>query len=124
VIGPPVVTAPAPVVIVNAGVPDEYAWDGTEYVGAVGDQYYYLGPDHVWLTLDAPRLARFHDWSRGHADWRTHAIRNDKYRRDAHGHEAPFRDARDAHAAPIGHPGPGSDRDHDHGHDGDDHHDH
>ena len=127
VIGPPVVTVPAPVVIVNAGVPDDYTWDGTEYVGMVGDQYYYLGPDHVWLTLDAPRLARFHDWSRGHADWRTHAIRNDKYRRDAHGHEAPFRDARDArdaHDAPIGHPGPGSDRDHDHGHDGDDHHDH
>jgi len=123
VVSPPVVALPAPVVIVNVGVPDDYAWDGTEYVGMVGDQYYYLGPDHAWLTLDAPRLARFHDWARGHADWRTHAIHNVQYRRDAHGHDVPFRDA---HASPTMHPAPGSDHGHpdDHGHDADDHHDH
>ena len=122
VISPPVVVVPAPVVTVDVGVPDQYVWDGTEYVGVVGDQYYYLGPDHVWLVMDAPRQARFHDWARIHADWRTHAIRNDKYRRDAHGHEAPFRDV---HAAPNAHPAPVNNHPHpdDHPH-GDDHHDH
>ena len=108
----PVVVAPAPVVTVQA-VPDSYVWDGTEYVGVVGSQYYYLGPGNVWLTLDGPRVARFHDWERGHADWRTHAIRNERYRRDAHGHEVPFHDAHAAHEAPHdAHAG-------DHGHDND-----
>ena len=95
----PVVAVPAPAVTVQT-VPDSYVWDGTEFVGVVGTQYYYLGPDHVWLALDAPRLARFHGWERDHADWRTHAIRNTRYRRDAKGHDVPFRDnheARDAH---------------------------
>lgn len=119
----PVVTVPAPAVTVVVGVPDDYVWDGTEYVGVVGDQYYYLGPDHVWLVMDAPRLARFHGWEKSHADWRMHAIRNEKYRRDAHGHDVPLRGM---HAAPDAHPAPGSD----HGHDAaghhfeDDHHDH
>ncbi|HSY42293.1 MAG TPA: hypothetical protein VK811_00175, partial [Candidatus Acidoferrum sp.] len=36
---PPVVVAPAPVAV----VPDDYYYDGTEYVGVVGGQYYYLG---------------------------------------------------------------------------------
>ena len=112
VVRPPVVTIPAPAVTVTVGVPDDYVWDGYEYVGVVGGQYYYLGPGNVWLALDAPRLARFHVWERGHADWRLHAIRNEKYRRDAHGHDVPLRDL---HAAP-GH-------DSDHGHGGDDHHD-
>jgi len=117
VVQPPVVVVspivPAPAITVTVGVPDEYVWDGYEYVGVVGGQYYYLGPDHVWLVLDAPRVARFHDWERTHADWRVHAIRNEQYRRDAHGHDVPFRDG---HAAPNVHP--------DHGHDADDHHDH
>jgi hypothetical protein len=120
VVRPPVVAVQpvAPVVSVDVGVPDSYVWDGSEYVGMVGDQYYYLGPNHVWLTLDAPRLARFHGWERGHGDWRTHAIRNDKYRQDAHGHNVPFHDV---HAAPAMHPAPGNNNDH--GHDAG-HHDH
>jgi hypothetical protein len=113
----PVVPAPAPAITVNVGVPDDYVWDGNEYVGLVGDQYYYLGPDHVWLSLDARRRALFHDWERTHADWRLHTIRNEQYRRDAHGHDVPFRDG---HGAPNAHPEPG----YDHRHDGDDHHDH
>jgi hypothetical protein len=124
VIQPPsvVIQAPVPappVVTVETTVPDDYVWDGSEYVGVVGSQYYYLGPDHVWLTLDAPRLARFHGWERGHADWRTHAIRNELYRHDAHGHDVPRHDAprHDVHAAPDAH------ADHDHGHDADKHHD-
>jgi hypothetical protein len=109
---------------VNVGVPDDYVWDGTEFVGMVGDQYYYLGPDHVWLNFDAHGQARFHDWERNHADWREHATHNDQYRRDAQGHEAPPRDThpepRDMHAAPVQHPAP----DKDHGQDAGDHHDH
>ena len=73
-------------------VPDSYAWDGYEYVGFVGDQYYYLGPGHVWLFCEPFRLERFHGWERGHADWRSHAIRNDRYRTDRNGHVQPRRD--------------------------------
>lgn len=95
----PTVTVQTPAVTVQA-VPDSYVWDGTEYVGVIGSTYYYLGPGDVWITMDAPRLARFHDWEHGHPDWRTHAIRNEKYRRDAKGHEVPLRDE---HAAPATH---------------------
>ena len=108
-----VAPAPAPVVVVDTGVPDSYVWDGNEYVGVIGDQYYYLGPNQVWLKLDASRQARFHDWERAHADWRTHAISNEKYRRDMHGHIVPFRNP---HATPAVHAAPG--------HDAGDHHDH
>ena len=89
---PVVVVAPAPpAVTVQIGVPDSYVWDGYEYVGLVGTQYYYLGPGDVWLTLDATRLARFQTWQHGHPDWRTHAIRNVNYRHDAKGHDQPAR---------------------------------
>jgi hypothetical protein len=123
----PVVTVqvPAPpAVTVDIGVPDTYVWDGVEYVGVVGGQYYYLGPGDIWLPFDAVRVARFHDWERVHADWRDHAIHNDLYRHDAHGHEVPMRDN---HAATPSHdtspanshgnsPDNGHDKDHDHDH--------
>jgi hypothetical protein len=107
----PVIVAPAPAVTVQ--VPETYVWDGTENVGVVGTQYYYLGPGNVWLTLDGPRVTRFHEWERGHADWRAHAIHNDRYRNVAHGHAEPAHEKHDAHDAHDGHDG-------DHGHD--DHH--
>jgi hypothetical protein len=93
----PVVVAPAPVVVAPAPVevvmvPDGYVWDGYEYVGLVGDQYFYLGPGDVWLVCDPFRLDRFHGWERGHPDWRAHAIRNDRFRKDAHGHVQPRHD--------------------------------
>jgi len=44
-----------------ATVPDTYIWDGDEYVGVVGSQYYYLGPGDVWLPFDAVRVVRFND---------------------------------------------------------------
>ena len=87
-----VVSSPAPVTV--TAVPDSYVWDGYEYVGLVGSQYYYLGPGNVWLSLDAPRLARFHGWEKVNAGWRDHAIRNENYRHDAHGHVVPLRDDR------------------------------
>jgi hypothetical protein len=105
----PVVTVqvPAPpVVTVEIGVPDAYVWDGVEFIGVVGTQYYYLGPGNVWLVCEPFRIERFHDWEKGHADWRAHATRNELYRHDAHGHEMPF------HSAP-GHDN-GHDKDHGH----------
>lgn len=95
-VGFPVVTfAPvvvAPVEVAPVMVPETYTWDGVEYVGLVGDQYFYLGPGDVWLVAGPDRLAFFHGWERGHPDWRNHATRNDRYRRDAHGHAQPRRD--------------------------------
>ena len=94
---PFVVAAPAPVVVESAPaypvmVPDDYTWDGYEYVGLVGDQYVYLGSGNVWLVCDPFRLNRFHGWEGGHRDWRSHAVRNDRFRRDGHGHVQPRRD--------------------------------
>jgi hypothetical protein len=86
------VEAPAPVVTV--GVPDDYIWDGYEYVGIIGDQYYYLGPGNVWIVCDPVRLARFHDYVRVHPDWHAHVTVNVRYRSDAHGHYQPRHDAR------------------------------
>jgi hypothetical protein len=91
---PVVVAAPAPPPAEPAAVPDDYVWDGYEYVGVVGDQYFYLGPGNVWLLCEPFRLERFHGWERDHADWRAHAIRNDRFRRDAHGQEQPRHDRR------------------------------
>ena len=104
---PPAVTvqvpAPAPP-MVQIGVPDSYVWDGYEYVGVVGDQFYYLGPNRVWLTLDPMRLDRWRHWEIRHADWRDHAIVNRHYRRDMQGHDHPWHHDQDR------------DRNRDHGH--------
>jgi hypothetical protein len=89
----PVVTVQTPAVAVMVGpVPETYVWDGYEYVGMVGSQYYYLAPGNVWVVCDAPRMARWHDWEKGHADWHTHATRNENYRHDAQGHYVPLHD--------------------------------
>jgi hypothetical protein len=87
------VVSPAPItpgVAVTVGVPDSYVWDGSEYVGVIGDQYYYLGPNQVWLPMPAARLSFFHDWEKHHTDWAKQAIQNEKYRRDAQGHDHPW----------------------------------
>jgi hypothetical protein len=97
---PPVYVAPAPgpvVVVESSGpamVPDSYAWDGVEYVGLVGDQYFYLGAGNVWLVAEPFRLDRFHGWERDHPDWRDHAIRNDSFRTDRNGRVQPRHDDR------------------------------
>ena len=90
---PAVVVAP-PVVVEPVMVPEAYTWDGVEYVGLVGDQYFYLGPGDVWLVAGPDRLGRFHGWERGHPDWRNHATRNDRFRKDARGRMQPRRDDR------------------------------
>jgi hypothetical protein len=126
VVSPPVITVPAPVIVVPppavtvvSTVPDNYVWDGTEFVGVVGTQYYYLGPDKAWLPIDSVHWGRFNDWQKVHADWRIHAIRNELYRRDAHGHTIPLRvDPAHAHvghdAHDVGHDDVNHDHDHDH----------
>lgn len=91
---PVVYAAPPPVEAAPVMIPDDYTWDGYEYVGLVGGQYFYLGPGNLWLVCDPFRLDRFHGWERGHADWRIHAIRNDHYRTDRNGHVQPRRDAK------------------------------
>jgi hypothetical protein len=117
---PVVVVAPAPAVTVEVGVPDTYVWDGVEFVGVVGGAYYYLGPGNVWINCDSDRLARFHDWERGHADWRTHATVNVNFRTDAHGHNVPRHDAVQHDAAPpshdASHDNHDKDKDNDHDH--------
>ena len=87
------VEAPPPAVTVEADVvPDNYYWDGYEYVGIVGGAYFYLGPGNVWLRCEPWRVDRFRGWVRVHPDWQTHAVRNDRYRNDSHGHYHPRRD--------------------------------
>lgn len=94
-VAPPVVVAPAPVVVAPPPppepvyVPDGYIWDGYEYVGVVGDQYFYLGPGSIWIACEPWRLERFHGWERGHPDWRGHVTVNVRFRADAHGRMHP-----------------------------------
>jgi hypothetical protein len=78
VVTPPAVVVSPPVVV--GPVPDFYVWDGDEYVGVVGSQYYYLGPGNIWMVMDPPRLHRFQTWERGNPNWRSHATRNTHYR--------------------------------------------
>jgi|SRR5665213_2321507 len=84
----------APPAVEVAMVPDDYYWDGYEYAGLVGDQYYYLGPGNAWVVCDPIRLGHVHVWEGGHPDWRVHVIHNDRYRSDSHGHYHPRRDNR------------------------------
>ncbi|MGA9778894.1 MAG: hypothetical protein ACLPRE_05480 [Limisphaerales bacterium] len=56
-------------------------------MGVVGGRYYYLGPRNAWIVCEPFRLARFPDWERLHPDWRDHAIHNERYRNDNHGHD-------------------------------------
>ena len=88
-LGVGVVAAPA---VEVATVPDDYYWDGCEYVGLVGGQYYYLGPGNVWVVCDPVRLGRVHAWVGVHPDWRAHTVRNDHYRNDSHGRFHPRHD--------------------------------
>jgi hypothetical protein len=73
-----VATGPEPVVVM---APSAYVWDGFEYVGDYNGQYMYLNGGGVWVVCDEPRLARFHGWEGGHADWRRSAIRYDRSHR-------------------------------------------
>ena len=74
---------PRPVLITTAPVaevPTVYVWDGSEYVGQVGANYYYLGPNKTWVKFDKPRQDRFDDWQKKNPGWRSHQIQNTRYR--------------------------------------------
>ena len=72
-----IVSAPPP----PMAVPDRYVWDGRNYVGVVGNQYYYLGPGNAWLIMDNPaNFNHFRAWERAHPNWRRNAVRNTRYR--------------------------------------------
>jgi hypothetical protein len=102
-----IITAPVPPPVVTVVVvPDYYVWDGDEYVGIVGDRYYYLGPDNVWIVMDPVRMHRFQLYVHDHPDWNGHMTHNVKYRNqdrdrtepahDAH-HDRPQNDHKDNH---------------------------
>ena len=74
---PGVIAAPPP----PMAVPASYVWDGRNYVGVVGSQYYYLGPGNVWLAMDNPAsFNHFRAWERSNPNWRSRATRNTRYR--------------------------------------------
>jgi hypothetical protein len=73
-----VAVGPEPVVVV---APNAYVWDGVEYVGEYNGQYMYLNGGGAWVVCDEMRLARFHGWEGGHADWRREAIHYDRAHR-------------------------------------------
>jgi hypothetical protein len=88
---------PPPSVTVQVGVPDYYVWDGYEYVGVIGSQYYYLAPGDVWAPMPSERRERFEHWEHNHHDWQEHAIRNERYRHDMNGHEYPWHEREEHH---------------------------
>lgn len=95
-----IITAPAPPpAVVVTVVPDYYIWDGDEYVGVVGDQYYYLGPGDVWVVCDPVRFHRFQVYVHDHPDWHSHMTHNEKYRNQDRDHDhdrpAPMHDKDD-----------------------------
>ncbi len=76
---PPMPAVPPPVVTTTVSYPTTYVWDGNEYVGVVGTQYYYLGSGNVWMTMSPSQQKKFDKWEAKHSDWRSHATRNTRY---------------------------------------------
>jgi hypothetical protein len=80
------ITAPAPAPSSTiAVVPDSYVWDGSEYVGIVAGQDYYLGPGDVWIPCSPAQVHRFQQYQASHPDWQSHMTTNEKYRYSNHG---------------------------------------
>lgn len=42
--------------------PANAVWDGSDYVGQINGQNYYLGPNNTWMPLDSARQQRFAEW--------------------------------------------------------------
>jgi hypothetical protein len=91
-----IVSGPSVAVATPPMAPTTYVYDGTEYVGMVGSQYYYLAPGNVWLPVDTMRLHRFQTWQTGHPNWRTHATRNLRYKNMGHVKPQPM-----SHRVPV-----------------------
>lgn len=70
----------APGQVSSMQVPPSYVWDGRQFVGAVGNQFYYLGPGNVWIPMDRTRMNNFRAWERANPHWRSWATPNVRYR--------------------------------------------
>jgi len=51
----PVVTVQVPAPVITVAVPDAYVWDGFEFVGIVGMDYFYLGQSGWRVFKDGRR---------------------------------------------------------------------
>ena len=69
--GPP---PPPPGVAVVGFAPDYCFWDGYEYAGWYGGEYYYWGPRQVWVVCDPVRSQRVNVWVKTHPDWRARTV--------------------------------------------------
>lgn len=49
--------------------PSNAVWDGSDYVGQVNGQYYYLGPNNTWMPMDAAHQQRFEEWQQSYPNW-------------------------------------------------------
>jgi len=77
---------PVVAVVTPVYVPEYYVWNGYEYIGWVGNQYvYYSGT--VWHPCRPEHIARFHEYSRSHPDWRRRAQRHEHGREPRHEQE-------------------------------------
>ena len=63
----------------SGAVPETYVWDGFEFVGRVGGQYYYLGPHNTWVLMDQARRQRYQQWQRANPNWQQRQIRNNQF---------------------------------------------
>jgi PXPV repeat (3 copies) len=66
--------------VVSMQVPASYVWDGRQFVGPVGNQFYYLGPGNVWIPMDRSRMNNFRAWETANPHWRSWATPNVRYR--------------------------------------------
>ena len=71
-------------------VPDYCFWDGFEYVGWYDDQYYYWGPNHVWIVCDPVQVQRVNTWVNAHPDWRTRVTTVAPARANPPSHSSPM----------------------------------
>ena len=83
--------SPPPRVAVVGFVPDYCFWDGYEYVGWYGDDYYYWGPHRTWIICDPIRVQHVKVYVQDHPNWGTRVRPNVQYPVDANGHPHPLR---------------------------------
>ena len=89
----PAATVPAatPAAGLEAGaVPSSYVYDGSTYVGLVGNQYYCLNVHKCWVPMNQTETTRFVAWQRSHPDWQAHTTKNLNFRKDADGKIIPL----------------------------------
>lgn len=82
---PPVVAPVPPPTGYVTYVPEDYAWDGYEYVGVSGGQYVYWSGG-TWVLADPVIVARFQGWQHHHPEWRRHAMHYHREREELERH--------------------------------------